>query len=313
MNSMYGAEIDALRRAAQELRSEADRLEAEAAALTRQLGAVQWVGGVAVRFSDLWQQAHSPQLVVTSNFLRESATALDRNAAQQESAAASDGRVIEPPLAGVGTAPSPSTDPGAADLLAFLMSVLGLSAGAAESLLSLLQKSKIDVKWLQDFLEKNKTFIGVLDKVFTVADIVTDLVTDMAENPDLPMDERALHAVVEAGVRFALSEGIEKGVEAVTTAIGSAIGGPVGAAAGHVIGDLIGGVIADQVEGMADGAVDFVADEAVDAYRVAKEGVESVIEVGRDIVEGGQRIVDGAIDVGEKIVDNVGGFIGGLF
>jgi hypothetical protein len=98
MNQMFGADTGALRSAALELDREADRLDASAAELTRGLGSFQWLGLVAVRFSDGWNHVHRPALSTTSGFLREAAEVLRREAAQQERASSSaGGGVLLPP------------------------------------------------------------------------------------------------------------------------------------------------------------------------------------------------------------------------
>ncbi len=71
--TMWGANVGELRAAAQELRVAADQLDASQGKLTGDLGGLQWLGNVAVRFSDLWNSGLKPRMAVTSGFLRDNA------------------------------------------------------------------------------------------------------------------------------------------------------------------------------------------------------------------------------------------------
>jgi hypothetical protein len=88
---MTGANADALDAAATELRHAADQLDATSAKLTRSLGVIQWLGQVAVRFTDLWSTGHRPRIATAATFLRDNADVLVRQAEQQRKASNSDG------------------------------------------------------------------------------------------------------------------------------------------------------------------------------------------------------------------------------
>ena len=87
--TMYGASVADMRAAAQQLTIEADQLDASQNRLTTDLGAMRWLGAVAVRFSDVWATAHKPRMAVTADFLRVNADILRRQADEQQGA--SDG------------------------------------------------------------------------------------------------------------------------------------------------------------------------------------------------------------------------------
>ena len=87
--TMYGASVADMRAAAQQLTIEADQLDASQNRLTSDLGAMRWLGAVAVRFSDVWATAHKPRMAVTADFLRVNADILRRQADEQQGA--SDG------------------------------------------------------------------------------------------------------------------------------------------------------------------------------------------------------------------------------
>lgn len=93
MAQMYGANVAELARCAQQLRAEADHLDVSADQLTRQLGSFDWLGSVAVRFTDIWQSRHRVGMRSLADFLRENAAQLERNAQQQRDASSSNGIV----------------------------------------------------------------------------------------------------------------------------------------------------------------------------------------------------------------------------
>ena len=94
--SMYGADVDALEAAASQLDQAADQLDRSAGQLTSGLGAVRWLGAVAVSFSDIWNSRHRPGLATTAGFLRDNAQVLRKQAADQRNASNSDGPGTQP-------------------------------------------------------------------------------------------------------------------------------------------------------------------------------------------------------------------------
>ncbi|MBP7624339.1 MAG: hypothetical protein KA763_10255, partial [Xanthomonadales bacterium] len=91
MSQMTGADADALDAAAEQLSVAADELDGSASGLASTLGAVRWLGSVAVRFSDMWSSQHNPRMSKTSGFLRDAARDLRGQAAEQRKAAESHG------------------------------------------------------------------------------------------------------------------------------------------------------------------------------------------------------------------------------
>ena len=94
--SMYGADVGALEAAASQLDAAADQLDRSAAQLGSTLGAVRWLGAVAVGFSDIWNSRHRPGIATTAGFLRDSAATLRNQAAEQRGASNSDGPGRQP-------------------------------------------------------------------------------------------------------------------------------------------------------------------------------------------------------------------------
>ncbi len=88
---MVGADADALDAAAAQLDAAADELDNSARVLASSLGSLSWLGAVAIRFTDLWTSNHSPAIVRTAGFIRESAVQLREQASQQRTASSADG------------------------------------------------------------------------------------------------------------------------------------------------------------------------------------------------------------------------------
>lgn len=102
-SGMVGADSDALDGAAAELEVAADQLDSSAQVLVSSLGAMSWLGAVALRFSDQWQSMHQPAMFRTAGFLRDNASHLRRQAAEQRTASSAEG--------GSNLAPSTSRPP----------------------------------------------------------------------------------------------------------------------------------------------------------------------------------------------------------
>lgn len=93
MATMFGADSDALDAAATQLDQAADQLDRSAGQLASTLRGLQWLGNVAVAFSDVWGSRHHPGMQRTAVFLRENAATLRRQARDQRAASGSDGAV----------------------------------------------------------------------------------------------------------------------------------------------------------------------------------------------------------------------------
>lgn len=92
MSTMYGADVAELRRLSAEFHAAANELDRDGGMMTRLLNSVDWVGGVASRFTSQWTGVQLPRIGLSTRFLREAADELSRNADQQERASRSSGR-----------------------------------------------------------------------------------------------------------------------------------------------------------------------------------------------------------------------------
>lgn len=84
MTGFIGMDPVAVRALATQLNSNAEQIDALAAALTTQLGNTQWVGTDATAFRTDWESRHRPQLMSVAAALREAAVRANVNAVQQE-------------------------------------------------------------------------------------------------------------------------------------------------------------------------------------------------------------------------------------
>lgn len=88
MAAMYGADIEQLRSLATQFDRSADRLDADRMSVGNAIRISAWMGPVAVRFRAQWDSDHSRRLHEAALRLRDAASALRANAAQQERASA---------------------------------------------------------------------------------------------------------------------------------------------------------------------------------------------------------------------------------
>jgi hypothetical protein len=310
---MVGADADELERSASLLRDAATQLDQSAGSMTATLRAVAWVGGVATRFTGQWNGTYRPRMASTSQFLRDAATQLDRNAAEQRQASRSGtgGQGGPPPPSGplppADPAPAGSTPPAGPvppsgdpepdtellDRIGDVLDELGLDRDMLEALAKLIQElgptgdQLLDLLGNQDFIDLLKASSNVLD----VAGFVLDVVTDVVEHPGLALDERLVHALADASIRFGISEGIDKGVEFLTASLTTALLPGLGAVFAPFVAE-VSGAIAKEIAGRAidaiDGATDFVdwsSDRAVDIYRSIKDGFGLLVDLGEGVVD----------------------------
>ncbi len=341
--TMLGADTDELERIAGTLRSAADELDGHAGSVTSTLRAVAWVGGVATRFGSNWHGGHRPRIASTAQYVRDAAAKLDRNAAEQRQASQGAGVAAGP--VGPPSGPSNGSAPGgsssstsgdaaspALDRLGELLAALGLGRDVLEAVAEHAHifdgagvDQLLDILTSDDFV----SLLSGLDKVLEVGDVVVDLVSDFVEHPDLPFDERVVHALADAATRFGVDQGIEFAAnflaQAAATALlpglGAALAPFAGQAAGAIADAVIGEII-DAVDGATD-VVDLAADAAVDAYQALSEtfglvldAAGAVIDVAGDAIDLVGDAAGAAVDAGGAVVDTgvdvVGGVVGAI-
>lgn len=325
--TLVGADADELERIATSLRSAADELDGHAGSVTATLRSVAWVGGVATRFGSNWNGGHRPRIISTAQYVRDAAAQLDRNAAEQRQASQSgtggSGGAAVPPGGTTpggttpgGTTPGGTTPGGGSSgpipdsespeylgRIEDLLGSLGLARDQIEMVADLAERFKDsgEVGKLLDLLTDDNfaTFLKGAGHVLDAGSVIVDAVTDFAENPDLPFDERIVHALADTAVRFGLNQGMEFAAEwlagAATTALlpgfGAILAPFVGDIAGAIAGEVMD-VVVDAIDGATD-AVDAVADAVVAAYREVKD----VVGVVADVAEAAVEVVGGAIDL----------------
>lgn len=321
--TLHGADADELERIAGTLRTAADELEGHALSVTTTLRAVAWVGGVATRFGSNWHGGHRPRIVSTAQSVRAAAAQLDRNAAEQRTASLAAGAYgpVGPGPTNDGTlGSSASTTTGAhpgIERLRDLLGTLGAGSAVLDALADhadVLDHSGVDE--LLDVLTHDDfaSLLSGLDRLIEVGDVVVDLVSDFVEHPDLPFDERVVHALADAATRFGIDRGAEYAAnflaQAATTALlpglGAALAPFAGQAAGAIADAVIGEIVA-AVDGATD-VVDLAADAAVDAYQALKDTFGLVLDAAGAVVDVAGDAADLAGDAADAITD-VGGAV----
>lgn len=85
---MYGADVAHLRALAQQLAKAADELDTHRGQLGQTIEQVQWRGPDGDHFRQTWQSQSSPRVAEAARAIRDAATAVGKNADQQEQASA---------------------------------------------------------------------------------------------------------------------------------------------------------------------------------------------------------------------------------
>lgn len=92
MGGMYGADVAQLRQLATQFERSAAQLDADRMSVGNAIQVSSWIGPVAVRFRHEWDSSHSRRVHDAALRLREAASALRRNADDQDKTSAADGR-----------------------------------------------------------------------------------------------------------------------------------------------------------------------------------------------------------------------------
>lgn len=330
---VLGAEPGNLREVAGELRVAADQLDSGAGGLTTTLVGVSWVGEYAANFEYRWTSAYQPGIVALAGTLRELATALDDNAADQDATSGAGSSVCpvvalpvpaggdERDFGGAGDDPPTGDDEWWLELLNQLHVLIedGLSdVRAADKMREVLLDAGFPAGLLEQILtDEFMEGLTELGKYVDVAGVLLDMLNDFMDHPGLPLDERLLHSGIDALTRFAVASGGEVAATFVTGLFSPS--GPLAIAAGWASGqlvDLAAGLVYDFVDEKYD-VTDVVADEVVDFYRFLKDNIQ-ILEDAKDVVvdaatgtvrvvgAGGKVIAENAADAGGWIYDNSG-------
>jgi hypothetical protein len=121
----------------------------------------------------------------------------------------------------------------------------------------------------------------------------------MAEHSHLPFEEALIHALVEAALKFAASQGVDAAIKALTQALLNAVLPGVGGLAAWAITTAIGAMLAPVKKALmsgAEGVFSGVADDVVEVYRLIKQGrLDDVIrqragDVARSVGRGAKNL-----------------------
>jgi hypothetical protein len=357
MSTLTGADADELERIARSLRTAADELDGHAGSLTATLRSVAWVGYVASRFESQWNGAHRRHIVSASQSVRDAAARLEHDAAEQRHASRAHGSPgagpAVPPDGGPrvpqggnssGSTPDP-TRPDVVDRVDDVLERLGVdhdTVGVIADIAADLTASGVTDELIGILTDEG--FVDLLahaGQVLDAGQFVVDTITDFAENPVLPLDERIVHSLADAAVRFGLDQGMEHAAEflagAATTALLPGFGVILAPVVGNIAGAIAGEVM-DVVVDAADDAidvVDVVADGVVAAYREVKatfgllvdvaqaaaavvggavdlagDAAGAVLDAGGSVAGGVADAAGALVDVGGDMVDAIGGLFG---
>src|SRR5690606_18912344 len=94
--------------------------------------------------------------------------------------------------------------------------------------------------------------LGELGQAVDIGAVVVDLLADLVDHPQLDWADRLVHAVADAGLRFAVAEGMGAAVTFMTTALASAMLPGLGTVAGSLAGQVLGGLVANVLGGLVE-------------------------------------------------------------
>lgn len=313
-----GADVDQLERAASQLRLSADQLDAHGSSLTSILRSVAWIGGVATRFLANWHGTSRPRLVNASAFLREAAATLEQNARDQRAVSAhapAESIAPVPPVSIVADEPLGLVE-GLLDGFGDAQSLGEWLAGAAPSFARIgLGDDLIDFVTSPKFISS----LELIDQGLDVGSLLVNFVQDFVDNPGLATDERLVHALADAALRFGVTEGIDKGATWLTAAIGTTLlpglGTVVGSALGHVVGmaaETVAGEALDALDDAAD-VIDHGANLVVDGFNALKSTLGLVVDAAGPAIDAANGIINVTGDVGGAALDLGSGVIKSLF
>ncbi|MFZ4434542.1 MAG: hypothetical protein ACOYOQ_15220, partial [Microthrixaceae bacterium] len=176
---------------------------------------------------------------------------------------------------------------------------LGIGADVILKLGEQFESMKEVLELLNSILESPgiTDFLKILGTVLDIAEVLKDFLTDLAQHKDLPFDEALLHAIVEAALKFAASQGVDKAIELLAQAILNSVFPIAGGVAAWLITKGIGMLMAPIKKAImksAEGIFSGVADEVVDAYRFVKKTAETVGNIAEKVGDVAENIGNGA-------------------
>ena len=306
---MWGANADELDGLATLLDAKAAELDRAYRQLSRQLYSAPWKGSSADRFRSRWCSVHGQQVGSSVSYLRSGSRMLRDNARQQRDASGSGSGTIGAPILTV--APTHKEDRSSVlDRLDEVLKLLGLPGSVISEILTMV--AIMDDKTVADVVKSLDhpgivTFFNKVGTVLGLAGTVVGFFHDIAEHPNLPTDERIVHAVIETGLKVVEDLGAKEGTQLATQALLGALGSVVpviGTGTGIAIGFVVGQVVKAGVD-FAESHLHLTekgADLGLEAYQYLKEHNFDPGKIALDLVDKG---VDAVVDGAENLAADV--------
>ena len=256
MTQMVGADTEELLALGEALRSKAALVSEMHDSTSGIVNSLAWNGAVADDFVALWSVSHGPKFDSAVAFLIEAAETLTRNAADQLAASAAG-------------APASASDDGASlsEHLGERFTGPGFAMNAYEEAL----RSQIGDTEFDDWLRNNGKSFKLLGDVAGGINLMSNFLEDAAQHPNLPTDERIVHAIGEVALKYAADKGISEAMQWA----GVAIAGLFTAGAGVLVGKAVGW-LAGQVATAGFHYLD-------DRYQVTDKGADLMLEGYREV------------------------------
>ena len=256
MTQLVGADPEELLALGEALRSKAARVTEIHDSTSGLVNSLAWSGADADDFLALWSVSYGPKFDSAAAFLVAAAETLTRNAADQVAASSA------------GSTES-ATDNGASLGLhlteRFTSPNIALSAYE-----NALQAQMGDVEF-DDWLRNNGKSFKILGDVAGGVNFMSSFLEDAAQHPELPTDERIVHAIGEVALKYAADKGISEAMQWA----GVAIAGVFTAGAGVLVGKAVGW-LAGQIATAGFHYLD-------DNYQVTDKGADLMLEGYRNV------------------------------
>ena len=322
MGLMYGADAEELEQIASELEGyekELGQLLLEGVGAVSMVGLSAtlntiWRGPRASDFAGIWEARHLTRIRDVQSVLTEAANDLRNNAADQRRTSEGLGTIrtgiSKDTIPGGGT-PRDETDVEGLEWIENVADAIGIGDDVLDGVIAGLRATDpAALKALEGFLGDIpflNELAGMAKFAGDVAGAFLAFANDFVDqySAGLPLDEVIVHASIEMALHVGLEVGIDKISIKLGAMVGAAfagIGAPVGAGVGWVVGQLAN-IAAHEVIDHFDG-LERIADIGVDAYRLANQGVEFLIDGAGQIVDLGGEVIGAIGDAGELILDS---------
>lgn len=255
MTQMAGADPEALLALGETFRRKATLVSEIRDSTSEIVNSLAWTGADADGFLALWSVSYGPKFDSAAAFLIDAAEALTRNAAEQTAASAGG--------------PAGFADEGA-NLNEHLTERFTSPNFALSAYEEALRSQMGDIEF-DDWLRNNGKLFKFLDDFARGVNLMSNFLEDAVQHPDLPTDERIVHAIGEVALKYAAEKGISEAMQWAGAAIAAVFTAGAGVLVGRAVGWLAGQV--------ATAGFHYLDEK----YQVTDQGADLILEGYRNV------------------------------